>query len=155
MDDIRTRLATPADAATIVDFNAAMAEETEHVTLGRDRLAAGVSAVFADPHKGFYLVAERSGVIAGQMMITYEWSDWRNGNFWWIQSVYVHPAHRRQGVFRALFHHVQSLATTTAGVCGLRLYVETGNEAAQETYRRLGMKQAPYRMFEIDFVLAR
>jgi ribosomal protein S18 acetylase RimI-like enzyme len=89
------------------------------------------------------------------MMITYEWSDWRNGLFWWIQSVYVEPRFRSQGVFKALYRHVEHLARTTPGVCGLRLYVENSNSQAQEIYQRLGLQRTAYQMFEVDFILGR
>ena len=152
---VRIREARPDDAPAIAAFNAAMALETEHLKLDPDRLAGGVAALLADPAHGFYLLAEIDGRPAGQMMITYEWSDWRNGVFWWIQSVFVEPAWRRQGVFRALYDHVLVRARATAGVCGLRLYVENENARAQATYGGLGMSEAPYKMFEVDFVIRR
>ena len=107
-----------------------------------------------DSSKGTYFVAECDGKPAGQLLITYEWSDWRNGNFWWIQSVYVTEKFRGNGIFRALFEHVHNLARTNNNSCGLRLYVESDNASAQEVYSRLGMKRARYEMFEIDFVLS-
>lgn len=149
------RPATAADAETIARFNAAMARETEGLELDLDRLRQGVQAVFADPSRGRYWVAELDGRMAGQMLITFEWSDWRNGAFWWIQSVYVDPSCRARGVFRALYEHVERLARAEPGVCGLRLYVEQHNERAQQAYLRLGMKPTPYRIFEVDFVLHR
>ncbi|MBI2684874.1 MAG: GNAT family N-acetyltransferase [Acidobacteria bacterium] len=132
-----------------------MALETENIVLDRERLRAGVEAVFADAARGFYLIAEADGERAGQMMITYEWSDWRNGVFWWIQSVYTVPEHRGLGVFKALYSAVQERARNAGGVCGLRLYVEAHNERAQATYRRCGMSETVYRMFEVDGVLTR
>lgn len=152
---VSIRPATPADAATIAGFNAAMARETEGLELDFERLLRGVEAVLADSSKGRYWVAELDGRLVGQMLITFEWSDWRNGAFWWIQSVYVEPASRRRGIFRALYEHVEALARSEPGVCGLRLYVEQHNERAQQAYLRLGMKPAPYRIFEVDFVLRR
>ena len=104
-----------------------------------------------DSAKGIYFVAESDGALAGQLLITYEWSDWRNGNFWWIQSVYVVEKFRGAGIFRALFEHIQALAKVRKDVCGLRLYVETGNSRAKEAYRRLGMTKTDYEMFENDF----
>ncbi len=153
--DIRLRPALPDDAQLIAAFNQAMARETEQVELDPHRLLAGVRAVLADPSKGFYTLAELGGRIVGQMMITFEWSDWRNANFWWIQSVYVHPHHRNRGVFRRLYQHTLERARTTPGVCGLRLYVDAANLAARRTYQRLGMRQTSYDVFEIDFVIPR
>jgi len=114
-------------------------------------LRAGVCAVFDDPARGFYLIAELGGRPAGQMMITYEWSDWRNAAFWWIQSVYTLPESRGRGVFKALYAHADFLARQRGDVCGLRLYVETHNQRAQSAYRRCGMSEAIYRMFEIEY----
>lgn len=147
------RKANPADATAIAEFNALIAEETEHRTLDRKLLLRGVRALLKDPRKGIYFVAEVDGNIVGQLMITYEWSDWRNGNFWWIQSVYVRKEFRQQGVFRALYEHVEILAKKNKRVCGLRLYVERQNERAQKTYENMGMKRSEYEMFEKDFVL--
>ena len=141
-------------AASIVAGNQAMAWETEQKQLDRATLERGVLAVLGDAAKGFYLVAEdETGEVVGQLMVTFEWSDWRAGTFWWIQSVYVTPAARRSGVYRALYEHVRALANATEGVCGLRLYVERENTAAQATYAALGMARAHYEMFEVDFVL--
>jgi GNAT superfamily N-acetyltransferase len=155
MSEITVRVATPADAEFLVRGNAAMALETEDLSLDLDRLRDGVHALFEQPGRGVYYVAELDGQRAGQMMITYEWSDWRNGLFWWIQSVYVEPRFRSQGVFRAVYRHVEKLARTTPGVCGLRLYVENSNSQAQEIYQRLGLQRTAYQMFEVDFVLGR
>lgn len=152
---ITVRPAAIADAEFLVRGNTEMALETERLSLDMDRLRAGVHAMFDDPSRGFYLIAEIDGVRAGQMMITYEWSDWRNGVFWWIQSVYTVPEFRRRGVFRALYERAESLARADGSVCGLRLYVETHNLAAQETYRRCGMRETAYRMFEVDHGIAR
>jgi GNAT superfamily N-acetyltransferase len=155
MADITIRLATPADAEFLVRGNATMALETEHLSLDLDRLRDGVHAIFEDPARGVYYMAEIGGRRVGQMMITYEWSDWRNGTFWWIQSVWVEPDARGQGVFKALYGHVEKLARADGRVCGLRLYVENENERAQGTYERCGMKRTVYQMFEEDFVLGR
>src|SRR5947209_5637021 len=105
-----------------------LAFETEHRQLDQSRVAAGVLALLSDPAKGIYFVAETGGTFAGQLLITYEWSDWRNGNFWWIQSVYVVKTVRQRGVFRALFEHIHELARARKDVCGLRLYMETDNK---------------------------
>ena len=142
------RAATPADIETIASFNEAMATETEGKTLDPATIRAGVRGLFARPDLGFYVVAEDGGRIVGQLMITYEWSDWRDGVFWWIQSVYVRPEVRGKGVYRALHEHVRAMAKAAGGVCGFRLYVEKENAAAQETYRRLGMHETPYVLFE-------
>jgi GNAT superfamily N-acetyltransferase len=153
MPDISVRSATLEDTEFLVSGNGRMALETEGRALDMHTLRAGVCAVFDDPARGFYLIAEIGGRAAGQMMITYEWSDWRNGAFWWIQSVYTVPESRGLGVFKALYSHVESLARTSGGVCGLRLYVETHNQLAQAAYERCGMKEAVYRMFEVDYSL--
>jgi GNAT superfamily N-acetyltransferase len=154
---VTIRPALAADLPTLVEFNAAMAAETEHRVLDRAVLTAGVQSVLADPAKGRYLVAlrERPSRIVGSLLVTYEWSDWRNRTFWWIQSVYVPVAERGSGVFRALYRHLYDEARTSGDVCGLRLYVEQENERAQAVYRSLGMAQSAYRMFEVDFVFGR
>ena len=141
------RNATAADIDVIVQFNAAMALETEAKTLDPTVLRAGVAAVFAEPRRGFYLVAECAGEVAGCLMITYEWSDWRNGDWWWLQSVYVLPEHRRGGVFRALYAEVERRAAARADVVGVRLYVEQDNRHAQKTYAALGMHDEQYRIY--------
>jgi GNAT superfamily N-acetyltransferase len=147
------RQAAASDAVTIADFNACMAKETEHLELNHERLQKGVEALIADSSKGLYYLAEVDGKVVGQLMITYEWSDWRNATFWWIQSVYVLLDYRKQGVFRALYQHVASFAKERGDVCGLRLYVEESNKRAQQTYEALGMKLSHYRMMDVDFVL--
>jgi GNAT superfamily N-acetyltransferase len=143
-----------SDAPFITDCNARLAFETEQRRLEPACVTAGVQALLDDPAKGSYFVAECDGTLAGQLLITYEWSDWRNGNFWWIQSVYVVEKFRGSGVCRTLFEHVHALAKARQEVCGLRLYVEANNSRARDAYRRLGMKQSNYEMFEIDFVLS-
>jgi GNAT superfamily N-acetyltransferase len=149
------RAAEGSDAETIAKFNAAMARETEHLDLDPERLLNGVRALLCDPGKGFYLVACAGGEVIGQLMITYEWSDWRNGNFWWIQSVYVRPDWRGEGVFRRLYQEVERQARQLGGCCGLRLYVELDNTRAQQVYARLGMRETAYKIYESDFVLSR
>lgn len=150
---LRIRPAYPRELSTLVEFNRAMARETESKELDPERSRLGVEAVFAEPSRGTYYVALRGEELVGALMLTSEWSDWRNGVFWWIQSVYVVPAARRAGVFRALYTHVLERARANPDVCGLRLYVERENERAQKVYENLGMKAAHYRMFELDFVL--
>ena len=125
--ELTVRDAGPDDAAVIAAFNSAMAEETEGKSLDPDIIGPGVANLLADGRRGRYWVAENDGVVVGQIMVTYEWSDWRNGNLWWIQSVYVHPDWRRKGVFSALYHHVESLASADPDAIGLRLYVEENN----------------------------
>lgn len=150
---MKIRKATDRDAGVVAEFNGLLAEETEHRKLDRKILLRGVKAVLNDAAKGIYFLAVVNGMVAGQLLITYEWSDWRNGNFWWIQSVYVRKEFRQQGVFRALYEHVETLAKKNKLVCGLRLYVERRNERAQKTYENMGMKRAAYEMFERDYVL--
>lgn len=152
---IHIRRATLADASAITRFNAAMGKETEDLKLDESRLRAGVEAILRDRTKGFYLLAEVKGKVVGQMMITREWSDWRNGNFWWIQSVYVLPAYRKRGIYRALHEHVAKVAKRRKDICGIRLYVHRRNVRAHKVYKRLGMKKARYVIFEEDFVLNR
>ena len=145
---IQVRAATPHDAADIARFNAAMALETEHKALDSATLRAGVEAALADARLGFYLVAECGGEIAGCLMITYEWSDWRDGVWWWLQSVYVAEPYRRRGVFRALYADVERRLRRAPEAIGLRLYVERDNAHAQGTYRALGMHETDYRLYE-------
>jgi len=148
---ITIRDATPADAATIADNNSSMAMETEGRALAPDVIGPGVAALLGDPEIGRYWVAEAEGRIVGQLMVTYEWSDWRNGMLWWVQSVYVDPEYRRRGVFSSLYRHVESLASTEHKVCGLRLYVEKENHRAQQTYAALGMTKPSYVVMESMF----
>ena len=143
-----TRLAVPGDAATLAGFNRAMALETESRVLETRRLLPGVEAVLRDPRHGFFVVADAGREIAGALLVTYEWSDWRAGRFWWIQSVYVRPEHRRRGVYRRLHEFVRERARVEGNVVGLRLYVERDNETAQRTYEALGMGETPYRVYE-------
>ena len=150
--DVKVRPAAMGDLDMLVRFNAAIAKETEGRTLDIERLRKGTRAVLESSERGYYLVAETEAVV-GQLFVTYEWSDWRNGVFWWIQSVYVEPSVRGRGVYRALHAHVLRDARARGDVCGLRLYVEKENEAAQEAYTRLGMTTTPYRVYEQDFVL--
>jgi GNAT superfamily N-acetyltransferase len=151
MPEILIRPATPEDTEFLVAGNAAMALETEARALDPHILSTGVRALFDHPTRGFYLIAELAGRPAGQMMITYEWSDWRNATFWWIQSVYTLPEFRRRGVFQSLYAHVDAQARQRPNVCGLRLYVESHNHRAQAVYQRCGMSEAVYRMFELDY----
>lgn len=147
-------LATAADSAFLTDSNAAMALETERKALDRGVLAAGVGAVLTHPQRGFYLIARRTSRAVGCVLVTHEWSDWRNGDWWWLQSVYVIPEARRDGVFRALYAEVERRARAEPEVVGLRLYVERENQRAQQAYARLGMRETAYRLFEREFAAA-
>lgn len=142
------RQATLADATIIAQFNQYMALETEHKELIPELILAGVNNLLANPAYGFYLVAEVDGEIAGSLMITTEWSDWRNGVFWWVQSVYVRAEFRRQGIYRQLYAAVKALAAEQGNVCGFRLYVEKDNHSAQTTYTDLGMQSTDYLIYE-------
>ncbi len=139
------------DAEFITAGNIAMALEAEHKRLDPATVARGVRAVLEDRTKGRYFVAEHAGEPVGQLMITDEWSDWRNGRFWWIQSVFVLPGARRSGIFRALFRHVEQLARSDLSVCGIRLYVERENVRAQATYRHCGLADGGYLIMETDY----
>lgn len=141
------RRAVPADAPAIARFNILLARETEDVTLDPAVIGPGVEAALADPGKCLYFVAEEGGRLLGQTMVTYEWSDWRNGWIWWIQSVYVAEEAREGGVFKALHARVVDEARK-AGAVGIRLYVFDGNLRAQKVYLRLGMKEGHYRVLE-------
>ena len=142
------RRATIADLDCVVEFNRAIALETEQIELLPDVIRAGVAAILENPDNGFYTLAEIDGDVVGSLMITTEWSDWRNGMFWWVQSVYVKPGFRRRGLYRAMYDYVRRLASQDGNVCGFRLYVERENRTAQATYEALGMHETPYRMFE-------
>ena len=148
---VTIRHARATDAERIADFNARLAQESERKTLDAPTVRSGVQALLDAPEHGQYYVAESGSEMVGQLLITYEWSDWRNGQFWWIQSVYVVPEYRRRGIFSALYAHVTALARANPAVCGLRLYVEESNARALETYRSLGMDPAGYHVLEIEF----
>ncbi len=145
------RAARPGDLATLVAFNASMARETEDRGLDEARLHRGVQHALQDPARGRYLVAERAGRVVGALLLTREWSDWRDGWFWWIQSVYVLPEARGSGVYRALHAAVRDEARRDPEVCGIRLYVEQDNRGAQATYAAVGMARTHYVFFEEDF----
>ena len=142
------RQATSADISEIVDFQIAMARETEDLELDPEVVSKGVAAVFDNTSRGRYYVAERDGHVIGSLLITYEWSDWRNGAVWWIQSVYVVPEARRQGVYAGLYARVKELAEADPQVRGIRLYVDRRNARAQAVYMRLGMNGEHYQVFE-------
>lgn len=149
--DIKIRQAKLADAPVIAGFNVDLARETEGLRLDPGCVEAGVAALVADPGKGIYYLAEVNGTIGGQLMITYEWSDWRNGNLWWIQSVYVKQEFRRMGVFRALFRYLEELARSQKDVRALRLYMHADNSDARRSYENLGMHRTRYEVFELEF----
>jgi len=144
---ITIRNAILADAPFIADFQLKMAWETEKMELDPDVVIKGVKAVFEDPSRGQYYVAEATGRVIASLLITFEWSDWRNCNVWWFQSVYVVPEFRRQGIFRKMYMHVSELSEEQ-GIAGLRLYVETNNERARRTYEALGMSSEHYSFYE-------
>lgn len=150
MTKVRVRPATPDDLEPIVEANLALALETEGLTLDEAALRGGVRALLEARVPGQYWMAEADGVPCGQLLVTFEWSDWRNRMIWWIQSVYVSPGARRHGVFRALYEQVRREALA-AGACGLRLYVDTRNVPAQRVYGALGMNGDHYRVFEDMF----
>jgi GNAT superfamily N-acetyltransferase len=141
------RKANQSDAPFIADFQIKMAWETERMNLDPDVVIKGVKAVFEDPSRGKYYVAETTGRIVASLLITFEWSDWRNCNVWWFQSVYVVPEFRRQGIFRSMYAHIKDIAEKQA-IAGLRLYVETKNERARKTYEALGMSSEHYSFYE-------
>ena len=145
------RDATPQDLEFIIHANATLAKESEGIELDLELLRPGVIAVLGDRSLGRYFIAQQDGRAVGQMMLTYEWSDWRNGVFWWIQSVFVEPACRGRGVFSLLFRHVAQLARESSGVCGLRLYVDRSNTSAQQIYGHLGLHASNYGVMEEVF----
>jgi len=145
------RKASNNDINTIVTFNYLMAKETETILLDKNIVKLGVKSVITDPSKAQYWIAENNNKIIGQLMVTYEWSDWRNGDMWWISSVYVTENFRRRGVFSALYKHIEHMAKENPGCCGIRLYIEKHNERAQKTYLSLGMNDAGYDVMEVDF----
>jgi ribosomal protein S18 acetylase RimI-like enzyme len=156
-ESIQIRPATRDDADTIVEFNRAMALETENRQLDLPTLRQGIRAFLENSGYGSYIMAElpedKSRKPVGQLMITYEWSDWRNGVFWWIQSVYVAPERRGRGVFRAMYDNISAKAKSDPKVCGIRLYVERENRSAQTVYQRVGLVPSVYTVYEQDFVL--
>ena len=147
---MKTRLATAEDADTIAQFNQAMALETEAKTLPDDKIFPGVAAQIKNPDLGYYMVVEYQEKIVGCLGVTFEWSDWRNGQFLWIQSVYISPKFRRQGAFKALYDAVLAKAKSDPKVCGVRLYVEQANDTARTTYLNLGMIKTHYDLLEIE-----
>ncbi len=153
--DFHIRLAEHRDLESLVTYNVALAWETESRQLDQALLQSGVEAILADATKGFYVVMEHrpTGQTIGQVLITFEWSDWRNAVFWWLQSVYVHKEWRRQGVFKQLYDYVLREGKRQGNVAGIRLYVEQDNTVAQGVYKQAGLAVVPYKVFETDFIL--
>jgi GNAT superfamily N-acetyltransferase len=149
--DIVIRIASSSDIPVITDFNCALALESEGLRLDPGTARRGVELALGRPQWCRYFLAELDGQVVGQLMITYEWSDWRAAAFWWIQSVYVRPDRRKQGIFRTLYRHVESLARQDPGACGLRLYVDRHNRRAMQTYEQLGMTPAEYVMYAFEW----
>ena len=151
MSEITIRTATSADVETVAANNAAIALETEDRPLDPETLRTGVGRVLSDPTRGVYYLAKIGGRVVGQLLITREWSDWRDGWFWWIQSVFVAPEARRTGVYRALHEHVVAEARRAGNVCGIRLYTEQSNTRAQRVYEQMAMQRSAYVMYEVDW----
>ncbi len=145
---MKIRIASFEDVNSLVEFNQAMALETEGKQLDAQILQSGVEAVLHDEKKGFYAVAENEGKIIGGLMVTFEWSDWRDNWFWWIQSVYIQPEFRGQKIYSRLYDFVKQNAEEKGDVCGFRLYVERENNNAQKVYEKCGMKASHYLMYE-------
>ncbi len=148
---IEVRAGAPGDTDVIAHFQQQMARETEGKDLDRETVVSGVTAVFDDDSRGRYVVAHHEGTVVGVLLLTFEWSDWRDGAFWWIQSVYVEPRFRREGVFRAMYRAVVDDAKKRGNVRGIRLYVDRTNETAHRAYLSLGMSRTGYEVFEEDF----
>ncbi|GGI78720.1 GNAT family N-acetyltransferase [Shewanella gelidii] len=145
---MKIRKATAADAKALVDFNQAMAQETENKQLDQAVLSQGVQRLLQNDERGFYMVAEQDGELLGSLMVTYEWSDWQAKDYYWIQSVYIRPQNRRQGIYKRLYQAVQQIAAEAGGAASFRLYVERDNQTAQTTYEALGMAPCQYLMYE-------
>lgn len=145
---MQIRKGQTSDLQALVNFNQSMALETENLQLNSETLTLGVKTLLAQEDKGFYLVAETEDEIAGSLMVTFEWSDWRAKNYFWIQSVYILPQYRRQGIYGKLYQAVKDLAREQGGAASFRLYVENDNAAAKQTYETLGMEQSHYLMYE-------
>lgn len=145
---VQIRLATEEDSKEIIDFQLKMALESEGVKLNHDTLTDGVVAVFRDSQKGKYFVAEDSQKIVGSMLITYEWSDWRNQWVYWLQSVYIIPAYRGKGIFRLMYQQIKNQVEREKGVAGIRLYVDVSNKHAIGVYNSVEMDGDHYKVFE-------
>lgn len=158
-DPVLVRTAQWEDVESLVAFSTALALETESLSLNQTRLYEGTRSLLAKPERGFFIVAQKAVAdisrLVGQLMVTFEWSDWRNGVFWWVQSVYVDPSWRRQGIYRAMHDYMVAEAKAHPQVCGIRLYVERNNRTAQTVYQRVGLFPSVYTVYEQDFVLER
>ena len=148
---LSVRIGQEKDIETLVKHNISLAQETEQKRLSPPIVVQGVRMLLKNPQYGFYSVAEIDGQVVGSCMVTYEWSDWRCNLFWWIQSVYVKPAFRRQGIFKNLYEFLKEKASQEQNVCGFRLYVEKSNHIGQNTYSGVGMKEAPYKLYEESY----
>jgi GNAT superfamily N-acetyltransferase len=148
MPTISYRAANRGDTERIIDFQIAMARETESIDLDRDTCTRGVREVFERSSLGQYFVGEQDGDVICSLLITYEWSDWRDGVVWWIQSVYVRPEARQKRVYAGLYQHIKELVGNDPEICGIRLYVDRRNTGAQQVYTRLGMNGEHYQVFE-------
>jgi ribosomal protein S18 acetylase RimI-like enzyme len=148
MMNIVVRDALKSDLEEILDFQINMAKETESIDLERDVLKIGVSSVLEDSAKAKYFIADNEGEAAGMLMITTEWSDWRNGWVWWIQSVYVKPGYRKMGVYKMLYNHIKKIVGSSDELKGIRLYVDKRNVRAQQVYESLGMTGDHYTTYE-------
>ena len=146
--NILVRKASEQDIITIVDFQIKMAKETENMILSSEIISNGVKAVFGNKHYGQYFVAETKEGIVGSLLITYEWSDWRNALVWWLQSVYVKPEHRKAGVFRMMYQYVKGIVGSDETIAGIRLYMDKTNVGADKVYRAMGMDGDHYRVYE-------
>jgi RimJ/RimL family protein N-acetyltransferase len=149
MSAILIRKSEPADIAVIAEFQQQLALETENYHLDISIVKNGIKAMFDDRSLGMYFIAERNGEIVGCHSITYEWSDWRNGMVWWIQSVYVVKSQRKHGIFKAMFDNLKEFVQKDPGIVGLRLYVDKTNLRAQEVYQKMGMNGEHYSVFEM------
>jgi GNAT superfamily N-acetyltransferase len=150
-DALSVRTGQEKDLDTLVKHNIALARETEQKQLSPPVVTQGVQMLLKNPQFGFYVVAEIENEVVGSCMVTYEWSDWRCNLFWWIQSVYVKPEFRRQGIFRKLYEFLKEKASQEQSVCGFRLYVLQSNDTGQYTYAGVGMKETPYKFYEESF----
>lgn len=142
------RKALPEEAQQIISFQIAMALETENIILDPETVTHGVKAVYADPSKGNYFIAEENGQVIASLLTTYEWSDWRNGTILWLQSVYVMPEFRRKGIYKALYRHIRTMVEQDHNLKGIRLYADKGNTIAQKVYEKLGMTADHYQLYE-------
>lgn len=147
-NELLVRIGEYKDVDTLVESNVALAWETEQKRLSSEVVTKGVQSLLGNPRYGFYVVAEAADEVVGSVMVTFEWSDWRCGLFWWIQSVYVKPEFRRQGIFRNLYEFLKERASREQNVCGFRLYVEGSNRTGQDTYDGVGMKETSYGVYE-------